>query len=897
MPAPSWTTPAQFDLLSAHMADYIVRQAQKKVHKFWPIIWETFFRDHPVDGMLGIDKATATPEEWQTLQNAILAKKEQIKSWFRYQHRKATRGRASAARAAQSSLGNALFNAKPARRRVHRATEIFQKRNRDLVAQELSNRGHDELNEEHMAVDGKDLEAQEERTREARGERMRMRNEVVKELFAEAPEWEREEIEEEIRAERESLTQVGEQSSMGVSSQQRQIAIDESGDVMETVLKTLGEKTGWFSFAIWGGPNPRHDGELSLKCAVYGNTPAGNDFIAQHANYDEGISLPFQQFLQRCFLNGAVRPPIQPPADATALDGLITMTAGEEAPLPAEKPAEKPAKKPSKQASGKAAPKQMRKPKRAVPPAAPNPTFSAATLAPAVATTGPAPTPEASAEDSVGDGTDLLDEDTWLSSENLGAMADVFNSPTQPLPSSSPSTLRPGSLTLSTDVDRWPEGMSAPTSPRTAGRAAAAERGGLESTATYGPAVIDPALMHVHGTPPPPLRPRGCFTGAAFAPNRAPGDGEARRLHICVRLGVRGSEGQGSSSKSALPTLFDTYREITTTSPIRAFHDQEAYRRGVAARPRADIFALSTTPRPVFTPPRDAASGFFTSSSSSAPTPFTASSSSSSTSPSSTTLPPFVLPASSTPAAPAAPSPSVPTPSAPAPKPAVYNSRPMANLTKVAAKAAKAAVLGNTAAVVVANAAKKRGRKPRAVLTDITNAIADTPLPSSAAIEVPPVPEPSASGRTRGGAAGSSAPVGGNIQLCVAHPGGVRETLRREKEAGKRAKEREEREAEERRLASRMHNPDGNHDLVCVPAPRRSGRESKVPARPDEGYAEKVVSSTRGELGRRQGPHGLQIVPRGKRGNTAAAAPKTRTATTKTEQNPSASAARARGRK
>lgn len=84
MPAPTWTTPTQFDLLSAHMPEYIVRQAQKKVHKVWPIVWEAFFRDYPVDGMLGIDKATATPEEWQTLQTAILAKKEvSFDSWTR----------------------------------------------------------------------------------------------------------------------------------------------------------------------------------------------------------------------------------------------------------------------------------------------------------------------------------------------------------------------------------------------------------------------------------------------------------------------------------------------------------------------------------------------------------------------------------------------------------------------------------------------------------------------------------------------------------------------------------------------------------------------------------------------------------------------------------------------
>ncbi|KAJ7733470.1 hypothetical protein B0H16DRAFT_1732281 [Mycena metata] len=827
MPAPTWTTPAQFDLLSTHMPEYIA-----------------FFRDYPVDGMLGTDKATATPAEWQTLQTAILAKKEATNQKL-------------------SSLRNALFNGRVTRRRAHCATEIFQKRNRDLVMQELDKRGHDELNKEHMVVDGEELDAQEQRTKEARVERMRMRNVVVKELFAQAPQWEREEIEDAVRAEKESLSQVTEQFSLALLFlKQSGLAIDESSDVMETVLKTVREKTGWFSFAIWGGPNPRHDGELSLKCAVYGNTPAGNGFIAQHANYDEGILLPFQQFLHRCFLNGAVHPPVQPPADVTALDSLITMAAAAETPSPAEKPAAKAVKKTSKQANRKAPPKRMRKPKAAVPPpstaaltatTAPPVTNVAPTRAVSMTTSGttsgtpvtarstPTPTaPETPRGSSFGDDSDLPNDDNtdifgnddgsdWMAPENLGAMQDIFNPPTatEPLASLPPSSSHLGSLT---PLTLWPKGMTAPTSPMTAGRAAQAERGGSVAAATYVSA-INPALL-MQGTPPPPPRARGCFNGAAFAPNRPVG-----------------SEGEASSSKAALPILFDTYRKITATSPVRAFRDQEAYRREVAARPRADIFALSPTTRPVFTLPTDTTPGFFTSASSSAPTLLTPSSSSS-TSSSSTTSPPATLPVSSMPAVLAAPSASVPAPAVTAPKPAVYNSRPMANPTKVA----KAAVLGNTVAVVVGDAAKKRGRKSRALPDDITNAIADAPLASSAPIK-----------------ARSSAPVGENVQLCTARPGGVREMVRLEKEAGKRAKERE---AEQRCLASRMHNPDGNHDLVCVPAPRRSGRESKgkAPPRPDEGYTGKVVNSTRGELGRRQGPQGVEIVPRGKRGSAAAPA-------------------------
>ncbi|KAJ7021985.1 hypothetical protein C8F04DRAFT_1273103 [Mycena alexandri] len=820
MPAPTWTTTAQFELLQAHMPDYIVRQAQKKVNKFWPIVWEAFFREHPVDGMLGINKATATPEEWQTLQKAILAKKQQIKSWFRYQHKRATRG-ASASHSTQSSLGNALFNAKGTRRRVHRATEIFQKRNRDLVVEELAKRGHDELNEEHMAVDGEDLEAQEERTKAARRERMRMRNEVVKELFEEAPLSERKAIAEAIRAEKESLEQGAEQSAPSLSSQQRQIAIDESGDVMETVLKTLAEKSGWFSFAIWGGPNPRHDGELSLKCAVYGNTPAGNDFIAQHANYDEGISLPFQEFLRRCFANGVLRTPIAPPADIETPDGLSAMPPGSETPLP---PVEPP-KKSGNKAKGKAPPKRIRKPKKAAPSAAP----AAPTVTPTPAAT-PTP-PVRNSGDTVrlglGDNGDMLDvPGTDLDLEaDLGPMEDVFNSPvvTEPLPSSSPSTLRPSHPSSWAHFNHWPEGMPAPTSPTAAARVAAMERGGTQSTATYVASVIDPALMQA--TPPP--RPRPCFTGAQFAPNRSVGDSPTPPRPSSFRWGGPTAPhlrpgNQASGSKSTLPGLFDVYRELVATSPMRAYREQEAYRQELAARPRPDIFALPQAPRPPAPP------GPISSEAARSPPAFTV------PSPMASTL--------STPPAPAAPQ--VPTP-------VVYSSRPMANPTRAAARAAKAvkaAVTGNSPAAAVAAAAKKNSKKQKKdVLTDITNS-----TPPSA---VPAVP------------AAAPTPVGENVQLCVMRPGGNAAVRARAREAEKRI---QAMEAERGRQASRMHNPDGNHDLVCVAPLRRSGRDSRVPPRPDEGY----VRSTRGELRGKQGAPGLELVKRGGRGSTATTATK-----------------------
>ncbi|KAJ7030883.1 hypothetical protein C8F04DRAFT_1263367 [Mycena alexandri] len=800
MPAHTWTTAAQFTLLTSHMAEYVVRHAQKKVNKVWPTIFEDFFRQNPVDGMLGIDKTTATPEQWKELQDAILAKKSQIKAWFRYQHKKTTRT-TSARRSAQSTIGNALFAAKSTRRRVHRTTEVFQQRNLEHVREVLAQRGHNELNEEHMAVDGEDLEVQEARVKAARGERLRMRNEVVKELYETAPESEREAIAEAIRLEKENLGASAEREASEVETEQRQIAIDESSDVMEKVLKTVAHKTGWFSFAIWGGPNPRHDGELSLKCAVYGNTPVGNDFVAQHANFDEAISLPFQEFLRRCFENGVLRPPILPVPntdDVGALDGLLPLDPQEETTPPAEKPTKKKAK--SNGSKSKQPPKRMSKPKKA-----------------------------SSADGSMDDIiVDDHGDDIFGSPDFDAHMDNISSSATEPLTSSSPSTL-PSASSASAPVDnRWPDGMSEPTSPGTAARTAAIERGGMTATATYAAAVIDPALMR-HTTP---SRPRPCFNGAGFAPNRNVGESPTSADTGGFRWGgpsaphLEPFRNTASSSQSSLPRLFGDFRKIMATSPVRAYRDQQAYRDQVAARPRADIFGAwpDSAVSPPSSPGTPAAFGL------AVPTPPSAA------------LPPAPVPVPiPTPTSVLTPAPASIQPPVP-----VYVSRPMANPTKAAAsaaKAAKAAVTGNSASAVVTAAAKKKVKKAkRDVLTDVTNDIS-LPLPAadSPAATTASTGRPSASARERGSGGSASATAapttaGENVTLCVMQPGGNRAVLKRAKEAEKRI---QAMEAERKRVTTRMHNPDGNHDLVCVPALRRSGRDGKVPARPDEGYVGK----------------------------------------------------------
>ncbi|KAJ7046226.1 hypothetical protein C8F04DRAFT_1248482 [Mycena alexandri] len=928
MPAHTWTNAAQFNLLSGHLPEYSIRHAQRKTSRFWPVVFEDFLRQHPVDAMLGIDKANATPEEWSALQEAILMKKSQIKSWFRYQHKKtAHRSSASSARSSQSALAKALFSTKPSRQRAHRATEVFQKRHPNEISAALAERGHDELNEEHMAVDGEDLAEQEARTKVARGERLRMRNVVVKELLQEASESEREAIAETIRLEKEKLESGGDASAQDIAREERQLAIDDSNDVMEKVLKTLADKTGWFSFAIWGGPNPRQDGRLSLKCAVYGNTPAGNDFIAQHASYEEAISLPFQEFLRRCFENGAVRPPINPSPDDAALDDLITIDAREESTAPQTQPQKstKKLKKTTDNSNTKKRPKRLPKPKKAV---APTPAPSAAVTPPAATPSAATPPASPPADEGIFSGSDFSWNHSAASGEgnemlvdnNLDmSMDDISSSSTatEPLSSATPSTHRSTSSFSAPVNNYWPEGMAAPTSPETAGRVATIERGGMTSTASYVAAMLDPALASIDPAlvqSPSPPRPRPCFQGAKFSANRAVGrsvspsplgGGTAPpsfQFDFGARYRMAGPSAQpvGPSSRAAsrLPGLFDTFRKHVAVSPARAYRDQLLYQQQLGARPRADIFGLSVSRAPTTSTSMLPGS----SSTSTVPTPSSASTS--------TVATPSTVPASSVPAAPSPSSAALPASSAPAapsaaPAPAhVYTSRPMANPTKAeakAAKAAKAAVTGNSASALVAAAKKRGGRKRREILTDITNDTAIA-VPNDTRSATSPATG-SASRGSGGNAAPAAGPTGGeeNVQVCVAGPSGMRAELRRQKEAEKRAKERE---TEERLRASRMHNPDGNHDLVCVPPLRRSGRDSRVPPRPDEGFVGKVAKTTRGELGGRQGPQGLQLVPRGGRANAApaarakAASAKPTPVTTKTKPNVSvATKGKGRGKK
>ncbi|KAJ7846132.1 hypothetical protein B0H13DRAFT_1907974 [Mycena leptocephala] len=779
----SWTTPGERKLLGSYLPLYLTRQAEKKLHKFWPIVAEAFLQDYPEETRLGFNKATATPEQWTALKDAIEARKRRIATWFRYQKKKIATTPV-ARRKSENSLASTLFNPKPARRRIHHATEVYQKRNGSLINKEVAKRVlekvGDALGDMAMDVDESD-EVRAARIKAGKSERMRVRTEVVRELLEAAPASEHEAIAATIQKERDELSLSSSSSLSPVeaaearSVEEKQLAIDESNDVVEKVLQALGVQTGWFSFCIWGGPNPRLNGNLSLKCATYGETPAGNDFIAQHATFEESISEQFQVFLRRCFVDGDRRPSLMTPNEASQgvpeLGDDVLATASASPPVQAKEKTKK-----------RKASKSKKRSKHNNPPGTPAATISAPTtparIAGAEMLDESAPT-----FDEHSDSTPTFEDDFFIAAADYNPFG-----PAPGLPRSLPSPSAPV-------VSPWPTGMPPPTSPSSAGRLADAERGGPNGATYASPPAIDPSLLLTPQRPGP----RPCYKGAEF-PSTRNASSSPTQMPATMSVGGFNFPVIPVSSASRMASLFDTYREHVSASPTRRAAKAGPLFGPLSPRPEQPV-PQQPTPSPVASP--------------SAPD---------------STAPSASVPSGSRFSAGAA--------AAAESQPVYFQSRPMVNPPKpkkvaqgrlegvraaVAMKAAKK-LAAKKVAVRMAAARKGGGKSQQqmAPLTDITNALSlDTAAPPSpAAAPLPPTPV--------------SAPP-----TFVHTMGNETRDFNRRVDAEKAS-----RDAEKAREASRLHNPAGGADLVIITRP---ARERKAPARADAQYIPKTTKLTRAQ--------------------------------------------------
>ncbi|KAJ6549642.1 hypothetical protein B0H10DRAFT_1968992 [Mycena sp. CBHHK59/15] len=505
MAPPTWASTEETAWLNLQLPEYVSRQATKKLYKFWPPMFEGYFATFPPHAKLGLptpsdlgDAPMLTDAQMDMLGDAMRKKRRHKRS------RMVSVG--ALQRRSESSLANALFKLKPMRHRRHQPIEIFQKQNPDLINAALDEAGYNGINEEQMSkeVDGwidESEESHNERVRGAKSERMRLRTRVVKALWDEASVDERARCEKIAEKEREKPLVEESAEDDEPTPAEYQLAIDECGDIFAKIHSLVMSKAGWCGITIIGGPNPRLNGELSMKIICHGVSPAGNDFQSSHSTFDTSLTVPFQQWLRRVYPMDVRR------ARAATIpdDGSNDSHSDDDEAMPPPPMLEQPN---SESSPKKKKPKRMTKPKRAK---------QMSTEATTEATAGPSSS-EGAAEPPVAAEParipDIFDAVAADSDDTLfSAGADNFYMDVEP------------ASVASTSGTQWPKGMPPPSSPGTAAMAARIERGGLSGGPTF---AIDPSLL----SPPSPAiaaatsptperpRPRPANIGAAFTPRR-----------------------------------------------------------------------------------------------------------------------------------------------------------------------------------------------------------------------------------------------------------------------------------------------------------------------------------------------------------------------------------------
>ncbi|KAJ7750624.1 hypothetical protein B0H16DRAFT_1460721 [Mycena metata] len=277
----SWATTEQTAWLKTWMPDFIRRQAEHKLHLFWPAMIEAWVRKWPEHAALGLplpSDATAralTADELATVGAAIKERKNKLENWFRNQRNKVNRanGGPTAAGGSTAARIQTMFNlAAPRRRRIHQPVEIFQRRNPQFVKLALTEAGYDDLaNHPDEADDFTDEAAgtPEAQKKSLRSLRMRLRTHVVNALWEDVNDEERAAVMAELEKEKAEAQKEEEERQAQTGAERTaaeyQDGIDALDSVFADVHKAAYKAAGWVGMTIVGGPNPRMDGEMSLK--------------------------------------------------------------------------------------------------------------------------------------------------------------------------------------------------------------------------------------------------------------------------------------------------------------------------------------------------------------------------------------------------------------------------------------------------------------------------------------------------------------------------------------------------------------------------------------------------------------------------------------------------------
>ncbi|KAK7007979.1 hypothetical protein R3P38DRAFT_3593084 [Favolaschia claudopus] len=315
-----WATADETALLETFWAEYITKQAENKLHLFWPLVREGLHQISPLARRLGLPdhndpkERPLTQAELDTLGTAIAERNKRIKEWYRNKTKKVRNG-AGYNTSTTSMVRKILKKTVDKRQRVHHGREVFAKRNAALFEAELDKAGYNDIragtsrrDANHDSDDDSDdddshdsdADADADAGKKKKSKLMTLRGQVLGRLWGGASAEERKAVEAELTAEKEQLRKPS-TSEGSKDLYETQKSIDSLDGAMGQILGSVGRETGWGIFAIAAGPNPSLGGELSMKIFCVGETPNGNDFERFCPNFTENIVQPFQDFTRICF--------------------------------------------------------------------------------------------------------------------------------------------------------------------------------------------------------------------------------------------------------------------------------------------------------------------------------------------------------------------------------------------------------------------------------------------------------------------------------------------------------------------------------------------------------------------------------------------------------------------
>ncbi|KAJ7138171.1 hypothetical protein C8R44DRAFT_728343 [Mycena epipterygia] len=277
-----WADAQHLAWLHLQLPDYIRRHAEGKLHLFWGATEEAWFARFPEQEQLGL----LLPSD----PNAPVLTREQV-----------------------GQLGDVIIVRKKQLASWFRCWWSG-------VAVRRAMREDDD--------DEETLEEQEGHVKMSRSERMSLWNEVVTEMWAELSDEDREVVEREVETEKRNLARK--------QLEEEQQGIDSVENLFKDAHVVGHEMSGWVGVTIVGGPTPRMGGHI-----CFGETANGNDFEASCADFEQTVTKPFAEFLQRIFSEAQRRErALAPEASAAEPES----TSDEAAPVTTKPPA-KPAAK------------------------------------------------------------------------------------------------------------------------------------------------------------------------------------------------------------------------------------------------------------------------------------------------------------------------------------------------------------------------------------------------------------------------------------------------------------------------------------------------------------------------------------------------------------------------